>query len=318
MNTSKLETFYTVKAGKYTYYMVITVTRDYNTNEIITYGLDFGGKLKGCVNIVVENINYIPSLYKELYTEQQKQAYQNNKKIAYISWIGYHQECSLGQDLAKGQGTRHMVRTAMTQVMKRYRWVNAFKLEDASQVECKAGFVVSLFENSILVNNKSYYEKYFGAVLLDELSRDQYNKRLSAMVSVDAKQSLTFPYFIEACKLSNVSIASVIKPIYEYSNSYLGFFKNVQSYCKENNLLFCEFIYPWALEFVNQYILKNGRYASDKWLIDGKNVALINAEEWNTEVQQISKINAEREDLRKLLPRQSGGHFLGLYADLEL
>lgn len=312
MSSTKSEAYFTVKAGKYTYYMVIKTIRDLTTNEPISYGIDFGGALKGCMNITVENIKYIPQFYKDRFAKDEIAAYQNAKQTAHISWIGYHEKCTLGQDMLKMQGTRHMVRTALTQVMKKFQWICSFMLEDASQVECKPGLVISLFEYSILTNRKSYYEKYFGAKLNDATTLDDYIKCISSMESSDLKSGLTFASFLIACRLTDVNVIFTIEPIYNNSSTFLELFQNIKFFCQESGKLFCEFVYPWGQTFVKEYILKGKRFAGECWIISGSTVSLINTTDWkNTEEREINNINANREDLRKVVREQRGGHFIG-------
>lgn len=315
--SEKTEEYFTLKSGRFQYFMVVTTIYD-NLRQPISYGLDIGGKLKGCMTITIENPNIIPEVIKARYTPLELENYLKEKTIAHISWIGYNEKCSIKGDLLKAEGTRHMIRTGMRQVQKRYPWVTCFKLEDASQIDCKEGLTISLFELSIMTNNKSYYEKYFGAYLKSGVARELYAKLLSAMVLQNSKQELSFRQFVLESGLQGDTFKlTECEEFYDKSKTFLEFFKALR---EAKGKYYCEYVYLWGQQFISKYILKEVRFATQHWLIDVNSIEKINVKdlEWtNANAEDISRINTVREDMRKTF-EMYGGYSIGKYAKMEV
>lgn len=117
-------TFFELKAGRYNYYLTLTIKYDYFTNNPTSYGFDIGGKMKGCVRITVDALN------PELEKDDRFKFLDIQRNNAYISHIGYNKMCSIDGSLMGGDGTRHMIRTATTIVCVKCPWVKTFTLND--------------------------------------------------------------------------------------------------------------------------------------------------------------------------------------------
>ena len=141
-------TFYELESGKYSYYVSIKMTRNLESKLPTSYTVNVGGKMKGCVEILVEVPN--PNI------DDRFKFMEEAKNTAYIIWIGYSQKCSIKGDLEKGQGTRHMIRSALTLVCKMYKWITKFSLIDASSIKCKEGVTVNLAIISLALKGQTY------------------------------------------------------------------------------------------------------------------------------------------------------------------
>ena len=306
--------YHQISTGKYKYFLSIKTICDKDGNPI-SYGLNFGalraqcyarGKIKGCVTITVETYNpQINERFKLL---------EDDKKTANISWVGYNRKCSMTEDLPSGVGTRHMIKTAMTFVCKTYPWIENFSLTDASEVTCKEGLVVSLSALSLVINEKTYYEKYFKAVLKYNDIRNEYEKR-KALLN-DSSARFETKQFISKFKIPDNQIVFV-ENCYEETKTYLEFFRSLQIYCKSNNIIFCEVINSWLNLFLKHILGSPERYWMATWIIEKSNIKMIKLEEWNN-----SKINVE--DAKQILQEefnksQSGGFVSGSFVlgDLE-
>ena len=173
--------YYIIETEKNTYYVSIITKYDYN-DKVISYGHNFGGTMKGCVNITVE----VP---REINDERFK-FLEDSKYIAFISEIGYNRKCNIHNNLPKGQGTNDMVNTAMTFICERYPWIKSFTLNDNSYFYCKENKkVIDLTHISILTNGKTYYEKYYNARIFTEITNKFYLEKINELKDINKKMS---------------------------------------------------------------------------------------------------------------------------------
>lgn len=276
--------YFLVQAGKYSYYVVITTKYGFRTNKPISYFVDVGGTMKGCVRVLIEKPDEIRR------EDERFRNFEQQKEIATIQWIGFNKKCSVRNDLLNGEGTRHMVRVAMTIVINAFNWITKFKLTDASRVKCIEGLEMSLANLSFVTNGKSYYEKYLRAYLQHEEYRTKYGE--ASKVLSDPYKKLPIQDFGDLFPIDKFT-----QGIYERSTTYLEFFNNLKDECKKADKVFCEVVHSWLDSFVRfilgSFNLENVWMAD--WIIDKETVKQIPVSEWTEEwnATEIEKVMQE-------------------------
>lgn len=268
--------FYKLYAGRYTYFLTVKTKYDYFTNRPISYGLDLGGKMKGCVRASIDTIN--PQL------DQRFQELQEENKYCFIAWIGYNEKCNINGNLESGQGTRHMVKTLMNFVKNNFHWITAFKLSDSSTIKCDDRNI-SLAALSLAKNGVTYYQKYYGAYLKNKELRTRFAEKVSMLT--DPEKKLEYQEFTQIFQIpDHVVQKSKIHTIYKSSKTYTEFFKTLSR--KPD---FCALVNEWIERFINT-VLGDNFWMCD-WLIDvhSQNVNSINIkiEETQEDVQEMFK-----------------------------
>ena len=175
-------------------------------------------------------------------------------------------------DFPCGEGTKHLVRTAMRLVLNSFTHVRWFSFTDASTVPCKEGMDISLANLSIAMNGQAYYEKYFSAYLKNESIRQEYIV-LSRNINSPEKK-MTFEEFVkfqdDALPIDTINI---IKPLYESSPTMQQFFTKLRDECKKKKTIFCMLVYPWLNKYVDFMLQqKTHHFWTQSWIIDEESV----------------------------------------------
>jgi hypothetical protein len=297
-----------LKGNKFAYFMVETTK--YDGDVPMTYEIEIGGRMKGCMRITVDNIKHVPNILKDRLSKNALDTYCSRKRCAHISWIGYNPKCSIYQDLEKSMGTKEMVKVAVHAICKRYPWIDTFTLEDATEIRCDNDLIVSLFLLSIINNGKSYYQKHFGAKLKDISAQNQYAHCTTKMTSTQEKVS--FSEFVFLIGIGNDTINKV-EPIYNSTRTYREFFRKLRQEFKDE---FCKFIYPWAYDFVSNHILQGKSFQSMTWEFSKSDVGDMEfAWQSNIDVEAIERL---RQSFKKYYESQSGGHYMGEYGKTRI
>lgn len=280
-DTKKYYVINTKKANKqplHSYILAITTKYSYETNQPVSHNINIGGKIKGCVQIVVNVPNIV--------TDPRFAAIEENKKVAYISWIGFNKKCAINHDLPSGAGTRHMVRTALTIVLNTYDWVTSFSLTDASKVDCN-GYNVSLKHISLSLHGKTYYERYLHTHLADESNQTKYNKGIFLLKN-------RVMDFERMCEFVEPQHKSIVKHVYSPTLTHIEFFNKLSEQCRLNNIKYCELS---CIEHIINSCFE-GDVLNEKWIIDADKVNLIAPLEWSdfvdaSRIQEIDMIIQE-------------------------
>ena len=248
----------------HTYILIITTKYDYKTNLPMSHSIDLGGRMKGCVRIVVQ----VPD-------KDFDERYANNeikKSIAHISWIGFNKKCAVNHDLPGGTGTRHMVRTAMTIVLSTYSWIESFSLTDASNVECRH-YKVNLSHISLSLHGKTYYHRYFHAHL-NSKNQPFYLKGIEMlnkpMINFETMCKFIDPQYKEL---------KTFKRAYDPKLTNIEYFNKLHQQCKEDGVQYCEITEKLLENLMN--ICFDEDALTQKWFIDAKDVKRIPTLEWS-------------------------------------
>ena len=255
------EQSFKVATKKRAYVVKVKVVPGRRAQRPFSYGFDFGGRKLGCVAVTVN----VPD--PELAASDPRFAeLEARKSTAFVSWIGYDARCSLDADLPGGEGTRHMVRTALTFVKRTCPWVDAFSLSDAVTVTCAEGQRVDLASLSWAEHGKTYYERYFGATISDPGLAAMYAGDTARMSDPEAK-----PHSYEAWARSvavPAALDGVVRRPYETSATYVDFFRALK---KSSGTAYCRSVHPWIDAFVRTVLTRE--YWSTTWRFDAAKVA---------------------------------------------
>lgn len=246
------EIYYRIDSGSKFQYIAVLKFSNYPSGKPCAASLDLGGIKKGCVQITVKLAD--PGNKDERFRNVK------DSDVAYVSWIGHAEECSLTSDMPSGVGTRHMVRTAFSIVQAHFGDVKKFKLMDSSEINClPLDRKVSLADIQLSLHGKTYYERYFGAYLEFEPIRTDYYERVESM-----RRSTLDPFelFCSQFKIPNDYKSCIEKP-YNESSSYAEFFQKLREQCEFE---YCFMTSEWLERFLVDKL--TNRYKNNDWIID--------------------------------------------------
>jgi hypothetical protein len=313
MNNKKYDriSHHEIHSGKHVYHLSKGYIEDFQSKAVVSINYNFGGRMKGCIDITVDT-GYIDERFAN---DPRFQFISEKKQTAFIAWIGYNRKCSLYTDLEGADGTRHMIRTALTIVSKECPYVKQFRFIDNSTKQC-GDKLISLSKLSILLNAKTYYEKYMKAFLENEILNSHYRDDVANMTSVNAK--VDFDVFTHVLHLKQETIIKIIEA-YKSSKTYMEFFKALRSKYSE---LFCDLVYEWIDEFLNTFIfikLRTINIWSENWIVSVNSIRQIDVIEFNSNIQasQATKILQEEFKQYYYNTSQTGGRYSLVPIDMD-
>jgi hypothetical protein len=245
------------------YYMSILRRYDFRDNKLTSITIDLGGTKRGCIQIsispIIDDTRYSNTDYS----------------VANINFIEFSTKCNITEDFQRKIGTKHIIRTAIHLIVKQFNKnktntgepeIKKFSLTDASAIDCSPnGHKISLSCLSIALYGKTWYEKYFGAIIDDIDDRKKYEEDLLKLVSPNKISWIEFS--------RKYNIRDEFHSMYEKSPSYRIFFTNL--YNTMNRIDFCESLVNWLEFFIKTTIFRKD-YLSLKWIIDPKDITPIN------------------------------------------
>ena len=103
-----------------------------------------------------------------------------------LSGLSYRQDCNIGSNLIRGEGTKAMIKAILIFFMKNFNEYNHIALMDDSHFECvlpnssmKISIPLHIF--SFIKDGKTYYQKYFGAIADDDKLKIKIQKSLELL-----------------------------------------------------------------------------------------------------------------------------------------
>ena len=232
-----------------------------------SYNLYFGGSKKGCVEITIYNYN---------------NQYETNT-VADIVSILSEESCNISGNLKKGKGTLHMINTALTICIRMFSWVKTFKFIDTSQKNCIDNTPttgVSLSAYSIALYSKTWYEKAFGAELMNLNDRKKYRDPIERISKAEEKNMPLNVFYnkfiINFGRNSPKHIINLIilQESYEQTKTYREFFDLLQYRIKNKEEL-CMTLQPWVenlIKYLFDAQLSLNSELSKFWVIDSSSV----------------------------------------------
>lgn len=164
--------------------------------------------------------------------------------------------CEVNDKIISGENTIGMVNLAFTIVREINPQIRYIQLEDESDFPCttseghQVGISMLLYEFAFY--QETYYEKRFGAYLLDPDLRKMYNERKKGY---DEKLPEKFSFH-------NRDLEELLQPIYHQSSTWRDFFEKITNLPNK-----CEKIFPWY-KYAMYIIFKNVSFERNTWLIN--------------------------------------------------
>lgn len=233
-----------LKTDIYDYLITITSSQLIRDETTVVYSRNFNlgsyttdrGEKKTCVDIYV--------MYPEIQNEIPNAKY----KFAKLITTHYNEKCSTDEKLKRGEGTQHMINTAMYFISRMCPFIEGFEINDMSRRECDNNTTIVLSYFSITKHRKTWYEKNFEAYIED--TRKHNNKEQSKMEiykeKVNTLMSQTLPDWevFEVLYLRNTKqeIQNEIETVFNKSATYGELFKNIH---KLGISKACVYLQPW-------------------------------------------------------------------------
>ena len=163
--------------------------------------------------------------------------------------------CELNDKEISGKNTVGMVSLAFTFLRKYMPQIKYITLSDNSNIPCKLKngdtVGVSLAEHQLIFHQKTWYERYFNAILINEDMRTLYEKYKENF----KKKPGEFDF-------KNPNLNEILRPILDSSPSWKDFFDYLDALPNK-----CEIIYLWYPDALS-IIFNNISFASQRWRID--------------------------------------------------
>lgn len=166
-------------------------------------------------------------------------------------------DCEMYGLTIRSEKTVHMILLAITIMCTEFSHIQTLKLLDTSSFICefdngsKQGISLTLYE--ILFHGASWYEKRFGAKLLNSNLHNQYIESIKNFINPEYK-SQTFDF-------NNIVLNDKLMPIYSTTNTWRDFLQKIY---KLNNT--CQIVAPWY-KYALTLILNNILYEGQWWTI---------------------------------------------------
>lgn len=185
-----------------------------------------------------------------------------NPKDAYIRSIVYHENCNKSGTLESGDGTRQMIGFSLSIVKQFCPWVERFLFRDASSKTCNTGTEIRLAYMYIALYGKTWYERHFGAKLLDR--EDTYIHLLKKLKSKRFKSASKYEIFSRAF---GIKFDPDVKKMFEDSGTFREFFISLSTqFSKEKT---CNLLIGWIERFIDDIVFENQGIIDGTWFIDG-------------------------------------------------
>jgi hypothetical protein len=216
--------YYQLITDSYSFYLTIVKNKGVHT-------LSIGGNKSNCVSV---SINTPDSLLVE-------RGY-HKLDTATLPILAWDSQCAINPKLERGTGTIHMIQTALSEAKKRYPYVKQFTLTDNSTITCDNNKAITLMFFSIAEHSKTWYERHFGAHILDSKLRNQYTNGITILndatlkLDWDSFESLIKPY-------TTAENIAILKPYYIAAETYADFFTQLME--KEGKRKLCVYIVNW-------------------------------------------------------------------------
>jgi hypothetical protein len=258
-----------LETDKYNYKIKINTSQITKNGINIIYSRYFNigsyvsetGEKNTCVDIYV------------MYPEFKKEIPSINYKLAKLTTTHYNEKCSVDKKLERGEGTQHMINTAMYFVSRICPFIEGFDINDVSTRQCDNNTTIILSYFSITNYGKTWYEKNFKAFIADDIKRKKYESIVSDLLESKIPDWEVF----NALFLRNVNknIKDILKKIYESSTTYRSLFKGIHS---EGISKACIYLQSWIENVMLSTDLRN-YVMYTQWIIPVesiKRIALVN------------------------------------------
>lgn len=284
---------FVINTGKYKY--ILRIRQIYNQYAgMYQYRIDLGGRKKGCVLLT----------FSCPFINNNNDIVMKMCKHGHLAFVTYFPSCSLNGDLLPGNGTKHMLKTALALSCDICEKLHNFKLEgftlqDNSRKMCNEKESISLRHASLLLNSMTYYEKHFNAIIHNEQIYQSYRDLVNTMT----KNRL--PSFHEFSLLYSVPFEhnSILEPLYVESNTIIDFCSKIRDMYPDD---FCRLCSGWVENFVNSH-LKWINWT--EWFIPSSNIKTIKVTDW--------EFKGDNDTIREVLIEDANFIQTGGFADIQ-
>ena len=238
-----------LKTDKYDYVITVNTSQLTKNDKQVIYSRYFNlgsyisntdDKRKSCVDIYV------------MYPDSVEELPFSNYKIAKLITTHYNEKCSVNEKLERGDGTKHMINTAMYFVSRVCPHVEGFEINDASTRECDNNTIISLSYFSLTNYGKTWYEKNFNAYIGDTVKRNKYRQIIDTFLN---KSLPAWDFFnVMFLKELNNDMKNELEVLYNKSSTYEDFFKNIH---KMGISSACIYLQPWIDRLMMSTDLRN-------------------------------------------------------------
>lgn len=270
--------YYKLKTSDYTFYLMVLKGDGSDTISI-------GGKRKECVNISINTPDSI-----------MVQRGYHSLDIATIPILFTNPDCSVEKPLAKGTGTITMIRTILSETVKRYPYVKTYEFTDNSHITCDNGKGITLMFLSIIQHKQTWYERHFNAHIKDKELYTRYKTGL--LVLQDPELKIPFNDFKNI--IQSYTSEDTIKKLqvyYDTSNTFFEFFQLILDSGGKQEL--CNIIVDWIDLFI--YHIFKFYPQNTLWIIERGSIESIQVEETPLNKKPANQFGGKRRT-RKNLP----------------
>lgn len=250
-----------IKTERYDYRVTTTTIHRIENGEQVIYSRYFNigsyqteeKEKKTCVDIYV------------MYEPLSRELPNINYKIAKLITTHHDERCSVDEKLQRGEGTQHMIHTALSFVYRMCNFIEGFEINDASTRLCNNSTTITLSYFSITNYGKTWYERNFNAFIpIEYVKSSQYGERKNTTTKnrndkkngidkmkkyKDAVNNLMMQklsdwelFTILFLRKTSNEIRSVLKELYDKSSTYGEFFKQIHSKGVGEA---CIYLQPW-------------------------------------------------------------------------
>jgi hypothetical protein len=183
-----------------------------------------------------------------------------DKNTAYLSNLKTTDGgCEITDKIISGKNTVGMVNLGITIIRKIAPHIQYIRLEDMSDFPCKfdngsvVGISMMLYE--LAFYQQAYYERRFGAYLLNDTMRKMYEDYKSGFLE----------HLPNDFSFNNKDLEDILRPLYLESKNWKEFFDKVHELPNV-----CQILFPWYRSAM-MIIFKGVSFERQVWYIDLKN-----------------------------------------------
>ncbi len=244
-------------------------------DKITAYTINLSGIEKDCLDISIDGESI-----------DERLAHMMKPNIAKLVKIRYDSNCNITGNLEPSFGTDLLLRIGMYLVISFFPQIEAFYLEDYSSRPC--GISKRNYVNSgkyyLCLFGSTWYEGVYGAKLLNDRLRQNYNTLVEKLHSSEYKFSISFiqfkSFFLSGLdttqKLDDINS---LEDVYKLTTTFYEFFQYIKrafNYDSKDNIKrerLCDFLAPWIHNFIDRLILNDGiNYLQQTWYISRDNI----------------------------------------------
>ena len=258
------------KYGKYKLKATKDVKTMYSINAAkkeVGVILNLGGKDTNCIqNKVLYSVSSFTGNCIQI-----KVPYEGT--VGKILWIqaGKQNECSIDNQEQRGEKLIHMVHLGITIAKEINPQLEFLELEDSASFDCMlpdgTKIAMNSTEHDMAFYQKSYYEKRYGAILINDRLMEQYTKDMEGFYDT-SKKPLHFDF-------KNNDIEEELLPLYISSENWKEFFDKIN---KKYGNKKCTVVVLW-IKSALRYIFNDRIYSGLDWKIDVNKIPKIVYEE---------------------------------------